>query len=303
MYHTKLLIFSVKIVVLTAFSLSFFLSKPLMSAQDADQFPYDKYKIYNVEGDDKADTIKDSLKKGVMWEGHITELLRQFIKVGSVVVDAGAHIGTHTVSMAHCVGEKGVVWAFEPQGKIYQELVANVRLNGLKNVQLKHNALGNETRLVEMLSIPFGNEEDVPVCPPEISVGDDKALMITLDSLYLSNVSLIKIDVEEGSEDLVLEGARETIKRNRPVIIIEICGDYNLDTAPEQIKLKAARTQDKLQQMNYVTKHIDIHNYLAVPAESLLNNSSHVTPKIYVTSIPKCGTHLFDENCLDTNRI
>jgi FkbM family methyltransferase len=42
----------------------------------------------------------------------------------------------------------------------------------------------------------------------------------TLDSFGLSNVSLIKVDVE-GHEEAVLEGARGTIQRNMPVLIIE----------------------------------------------------------------------------------
>jgi len=61
----------------------------------------------------------------------------------------------------------------------------------------------------------------------------DRALVavraITLDSLALRRVDLLKIDVE-GMECEVLEGAKRTIRQCLPVIIIE-----HLKTGPEKI--------------------------------------------------------------------
>ncbi len=45
--------------------------------------------------------------------------------------------------------------------------------------------------------------------------------VITLDSIGLKNISLIKLDVE-GMERDVLEGGRKTISENLPAIVIEI---------------------------------------------------------------------------------
>lgn len=44
---------------------------------------------------------------------------------------------------------------------------------------------------------------------------------ISLDSLNLSRIDLIKLDVE-GMEVSVLNGAHETILQNKPVLLIEI---------------------------------------------------------------------------------
>ena len=44
--------------------------------------------------------------------------------------------------------------------------------------------------------------------------------MVTVDGMHLARLRLLKVDVE-GGEDLVLWGARETIARDRPVILIE----------------------------------------------------------------------------------
>ena len=44
--------------------------------------------------------------------------------------------------------------------------------------------------------------------------------MITIDSLYLTSLDLLKIDVE-GAELLVIYGSRETIKKFKPIIFYE----------------------------------------------------------------------------------
>lgn len=232
--------------------------------------PIPGYKVYDVPSqgkfylDDKKDFIKDGLKQGLVWEPKIQSLLKEHIKPGSVVVDAGAHIGIHTITMARLVGQKGTVIAFEPQEKIFRELVMNIALNGFKNVQAKNNALGDKRKWVRMFNAETGNEAGIPICAPGVTTCGNRVPMIALDSLALSNVSLLKIDVE-GAEDMVLDGARKTIAQNRPVIIIEICGGNPIEQASEDIKRKILATKNKLEKMNYNVSRIDLVDYLALP--------------------------------------
>jgi hypothetical protein len=92
------------------------------------------------------------------------------------------------------------------------------------------------------------------------------APVITLDSLQLTNVSMIKIDVD-GLEDNVLGGARNTIVSNRPVILIEIQGGSDIDTAPPEILAKIIATKKTLTDLGYSLQKIYIHDYLALPNE------------------------------------
>jgi hypothetical protein len=59
----------------------------------------------------------------------------------------------------------------------------------------------------------------------EVTTADEETVDIqSLDSFQLKNVDFIKVDVE-GFEADVLEGAEETIKRCKPLILVEAFED------------------------------------------------------------------------------
>lgn len=227
--------------------------------------PSGVYKIYQVGThgkfylDEPKDVIKDGLRRGQVWEPDLERLFPKHVKPGTTVIDAGAHIGTHTLSLARAAGPEGRVYAFEPQKKIYRELVFNLRLNGTSNVVPMRFALGRSAGVIEMSPTLAGNEGGTAV-----GKGGDKAELRPLDSFGFRNLSFIKIDVE-GFEDEVLEGARLTIARNRPVILIEIQGGHSLETAPPEIRAKIDGTRARLTGMGYKVEHLKGADYLAIP--------------------------------------
>lgn len=129
-----------------------------------------------------------------------------------VAVDVGAHIGNHTLWFAVVCGFD-VVYAFEPETS--DDLERNIEINGA-NVRAEQCVLGaTEGWAYQVAKGTF------TTTMPEISDAEHLAVpMRTLDSFCLTDVSLIKIDVE-GMEPEVLRGALETIEGNRPVLCIE----------------------------------------------------------------------------------
>jgi len=93
--------------------------------------------------------------------------------------------------------------------------------------------------------------------------------MITLDSLGLENVSLIKADAG-FYEYAVFEGAQETIQRCRPFIIFEHpVHKTPRERIPEDVAASATNTKDLLESYGYTIIPMieDCHNFLALPNE------------------------------------
>jgi FkbM family methyltransferase len=148
------------------------------------------------------------------------QLLRTVVRPGWLVVDVGANMGAHTVSLARATGPKGVVLAFEPQRVIFQILCANVALNGLGNVFTNHAAVGREPGTIIVPSLDYSgvaNYGGVPL--GEWSEGE-RVSLVSVDSLDLPACHLLKIDVE-GMEGDVIAGAEQTIRRFQPVLYAE----------------------------------------------------------------------------------
>jgi hypothetical protein len=88
--------------------------------------------------------------------------------------------------------------------------------------------------------------------------------MIPLDSLDLTNVSFMKVDVD-GCDDIFLDGAKNTILRNRPVIIMEILGGADIDTATPEQKQMILHTKKKIADLGYSLYRVSVHDYLCLP--------------------------------------
>lgn len=231
-------------------------------------FPVSDYQRYDVPDvgsffvDDPADMIKQVIVAGDKWERHSFDLLAEHVVPGSVVVEVGAHIGTHTVRIGQLAGPWGRVYAFEPQRKIYRELHHNLALNGLANVVALRMAIGaGATRVIEMNPTTPGNEGGTGV-----GAGGDAAELRSLDSFGFERVSVLKIDVETY-ENEVLDGAVDTIRRNRPVILIEIMGGTDSETASPAVLEQIAVTRGKLEALGYSVSQVFKHDYVALPLD------------------------------------
>lgn len=241
--------------------------------QEADVIEFSGYRVCNTPNNAKFyvqssgnDIVKNHLRAGVEWESELRQVITKYAKPGSVALDIGAHVGIHSVTMSRVVGEKGSVYAFEPQPKTYKELRINLALNDCKNVFALKVALGNERGSIGLAEPLPGNEGGRYISrknPVEY-------VQITrLDDFDLDNVSFIKMDVEAFEEQTLL-GAVATIKKNMPVMYIEIHSAHSDSRPPHEKEGRdeeAARIKNWIIALGYQLLPYPQNNYLAIPIQ------------------------------------
>jgi len=135
------------------------------------------------------------------------------IKEDWVCIDAGANIGYYTILYAQRAS-KGWVHAFEPT-ETFKMLVKNVEYNKVKNVNLMQTALGEYTgKFRETLQKCWGLEV-------ESARYDFMSIDYYCKKYKVDRIDLIKIDTD-GFDFEILKGAKQTIKKYNPYIIVEI---------------------------------------------------------------------------------
>ena len=198
------------------------------------------------------------------WEPEVFRAVTATVKLGMTVIDIGAHIGYYTLLFAKCVGPKGRVVAFEPLPVNFELLKRNIQLNELPYVQTFSQAVYSR------------NEEIIITVPDELPYSGDASVYhgrgtkqfrvpaIALDTFCDSSglrPDIVKMDVE-GTEYDVLMGAKKTIDRFRPKLLIELHHfDGNLAAHPVPDLLTSWGYRIQWIERSEMTSHI-----LATPA-------------------------------------
>jgi FkbM family methyltransferase len=132
-----------------------------------------------------------------------------------VAVDAGAHVGLWSMQL---VKRFDTVHAFEPV-ELFRDCW-RMNMSEIDGAILYPMALGATRGSVKMI-IPNADTGGTHVAPPGSNVVLGREIeMRTLDSFGFGDVDLIKIDAE-GFEHHIIEGARETLLRCKPCVIVE----------------------------------------------------------------------------------
>lgn len=152
------------------------------------------------------------------------DLAYTICKKFDIAIDVGANIGIFTSNLAKKF--KHVI-AFEPAQENQSCLVRNLKMMRQENYTLYKVAIGEQEKSVKM-------QRHFESCVSHFLSEEAGEIKVkTLDSFQLETCDLLKIDVE-GYEYFVIQGALETIKRCRPVIILEEKNFNNLNRKKEE---------------------------------------------------------------------
>lgn len=174
---------------------------------DADEFMVGELQ---ADGTYQADHLAAALK-------HVTNF--------TCAIDGGAHVGVWTRIMANRFQR---VIAVEPSPDTFEALSWNIDHWRLTNVVLMHRAVWRDDGYVEMVLDPVQAERKNTggrfVRGVRYTASGNglpsHVRRETIDSWNIQSLGLLKLDVE-GSELAALEGARATLLRCNPIVLVE----------------------------------------------------------------------------------
>lgn len=174
----------------------------------------------------------------IYWNGinsfEYTKLFNDLIKNCNVFFDIGANIGYYSI-MAATSSTTVKVFSFEPAKGPQKYLKNNIIINSFQD-RIKNNNLALSDKVGEIAFYEVNNEKYSYLKYNLSGVGNTegvkhnrkmskyKVASNRLDNYVHENnihgINLIKIDTE-GTEHFILEGARESIIKYKPIIICE----------------------------------------------------------------------------------
>jgi FkbM family methyltransferase len=156
--------------------------------------------------------------------------LLRFVPRGGRVLEAGANEGQYTGLLADMVGPRGRLLAIEPVPATFSRLTSRVQESARGWVSLERVALAEQEGQSQMM-VPGSDSGQASLrahdagswSRPEREVFD--VCVTTVDALMargaLDRLDFCKLDVE-GAELPLLRGARATLLRFRPVLLVEL---------------------------------------------------------------------------------
>jgi FkbM family methyltransferase len=166
--------------------------------------------------------VERSLHETGTYEKGVLGFMEDYLQPGDIFVDIGANIGLMSIFASKCVGDTGHVHAFEALPKTALILEENMRINAVKNCTMHGFALGAAKGTATIYENMQVNRGGASLVVSDGSQGTQISLE-KLDDVYPNTapIAMVKIDVE-GYEPMVLEGAKHTLFRCRPIVIIEV---------------------------------------------------------------------------------
>ncbi len=165
--------------------------------------------------------------------------LADVVQPGDVCFDVGAAGGTYAWLLARRVGPGGRVYAFEPRPRSHRAVAMAQRVLRQSTVSVHQVGLSDSQELKTILvplwrGVPFttraflasGSDREADAVPAGFtSLRPMTVPMTTMDRFVaehsIDRVDFIKADVE-GAELAMLEGARGSIERWHPSVLLEI---------------------------------------------------------------------------------
>jgi FkbM family methyltransferase len=238
------------------------------------------------------DVVSERIYVDRYFEAPECRFVNAWLQPGMTVVDVGANIGQYTLIAARRVGPTGHVHSFEPNPRMYAELLANVALNGLDaRCTLNPTAVTDRAGTATLSLHSPGKDVFSSIAPHRRAaiLGHQTVRTVTLadyvDALPGDQrIDFIKMDIE-GAELSALRGAERLLTgRHAPTLLIEVS-----DTNSSAFQYRAQECLDLLESHGYQFHEV---NYLGRPVP--LRTRSGTSLEVNVIAVP---SHAARQRC------
>lgn len=212
--------------------------RDMTRSQLAEKYPFIKHiSVADVDFDIILNPVRngrvdEAIALRHQWEEKLSLQLKKHLKPSAVFVDAGANIGYHSLFVASFLQGNGTVHAFEPIPHLGDQIQKSAYLNHLDTVHVHQCGLSNRTEerifYIRDENIGGSSLQKYDIFLKNTVIDSVQRIPLRrLDEVLGNNacVQVMKIDVE-GHEKEVLEGARNIIQKNHPVLFLEFSPVY-----------------------------------------------------------------------------
>ena len=201
--------------VLGVYSVHAFLYNVLFSGKDTIEIQGSKMYV-NPEGLPKS-YIKtfEAYTVSTAWEELTTDMFKDAVNEGDVVLDLGANLGYFSLLASRLVGENGRVYSFEPEPYNYQLLCKNIEINGYQNISAYQKAVSDTAGKLKL----YLDDSDTgahSLYRPATEGDFIEVETVKLDDFLAGKrtpINVMKMDIE-GAEMAAFRGMEEIIRAN-----------------------------------------------------------------------------------------
>jgi FkbM family methyltransferase len=175
---------------------------------------------------DLTDTIAREVCFTGRYEPQETQIAQRLLKPGMTVLDVGANWGYFTLTCAHLIGPTGRVIALEPHPSLSAMLAANVRSNGLTQVETIAVAAGAAAGTRGFVGFTQdGGNSGVSRAASALERPDFESRTAAIDDLLdargWARVDLVKMDIEGGEAEAIKGMAAGLAQHRYRVMVLE----------------------------------------------------------------------------------
>lgn len=144
--------------------------------------------------------------------------LLKMVRGTVIIADIGANIGMNSLNFSK---DANLIYAIEPQTKVYKQLCKNIKANKITNVKTFKIAFGKDNGESKLYIGKNSNDGENHIALKSEKITEPIIMSKMSDFFIDKPINYIKMDIE-GYEYFALLGATEIFKIYKPIIVLEI---------------------------------------------------------------------------------